>query len=135
VPAAPTPQMIERIKVAESRMPELILAQAEMQRAGNEQQRLSNELLRSAMDKGPLWTWAWLYVWQYVLMFFWFWTLIAVHLANAAMRLSGGSAMPVPSVTDLLALTGAYLALHMGGHTVLELMRGKWGRNADAKTE
>ena len=62
-------------------MPDLLLAEAEKMRVGNEQQALTNQLLRDAMGKGPLWTWAWLYVWQYVLMFFWFWTLIGVDQA------------------------------------------------------
>lgn len=122
---------VTKVREAEAKMPDLLLAEAEKMRAGNEQQQLTNELLREAMGKGPLWTWAWLYVWQYVLMFLWFWTLIGVHLANAGMRLLEGAstvAMPAPAVPDMLALTGLYLGLHMGGHTVLELMRGKWGR-------
>ena len=48
-----------------------------------------------------------------------------VHLVNAVARLLGGSnPLPAPDLTILMTLTGAYLALHMGGHTVLELMRG-----------
>lgn len=122
---------VAKVREAEAKMPDLLLAEAEKMHAGNEQQQLTNELLREAMGKGPLWTWAWLYVWQYVLMFLWFWTLIGVHLANAGMRLLEGAstvAMPAPAVPDMLALTGLYLGLHMGGHTVLQLMRGKWGR-------
>lgn len=125
---------VTKVRAAEANMPDLLLAEAEKMRAGNEQQRLSNELLKEAMGKGPLWTWAWLYVWQYVLMFLWMWTLIGVHLANAGMRLLEGAstvAMPAPAVPDMLALTGLYLGLHMGGHTVLELMRGRWGRGGD----
>jgi len=121
-----------KVAAAEATMPDLLLAQAELQRAHNDQQKQSNELLLAAMNKGPLWTWAWLYVWQYFLMFAWAWTLVLVHLANAGMRLAGlAEPLPAPEVGDLLALTGAYLSLHMGGHTVLELMRGKWGRSEE----
>lgn len=130
---APTPAVAAQVAQAEAKMPDVLLAEAEKMRAGNQQQMQSNELLKAAMDKGPLWTWAWLYVWQYVLMFFWFWTLIGVYFGNAALRLAGtAGAMPAPSIVDLLTLTGLYLGLHMGGHTVLELMRG---RSADAEKD
>ena len=125
---------VAKVQAAEAKMPELLLAQAEVMRRGNEQQALTNQLQRDAMSKGPLWTWAWLYVWQYVLMFLWVWALILVHLVNAGVRILGSadaavaSVMPAPAVPDMLALTTLYLGLHMGGHTVLELMRGKWGR-------
>jgi hypothetical protein len=118
-----------RIAEAEANMPDLLLAQTELQRARNAQQEKSNELLMAAMAKGPLWTWAWLYLWQYFLMAVWGWTLVVVHLANAGLRLAGQlEPLPAPGIADLLTLTGLYLSLHMGGHTVLELMRNKWGR-------
>ena len=127
----PGNQPVQRkVAEAEARMPDLLLAQAEMQRAGNEQQKMTNELLLAAQRDGkPTWTWAWLYAWQWFLMFLWAWTLVLVHLANAGLRLAGdANGLPAPSIPDLLTLTTLYLGLHMGGHTVLELMRGKWGR-------
>lgn len=125
-----------KVMEAEARMPDLLLAQAELQRAGNDQQRLTNELLLSAQNSKPGWAWAWLYVWQWFLMAVWGWTLVAVHLANAGLRLAGDAhGLPVPPIAELLTLTGGYLGLHMGGHTVLEMMRGNWGRREEKRIE
>lgn len=119
-----------KVAAAEAEMPDLLLAQAELQRAANVQQQQSNALLLAAMDKGPPWTWSWLYAWQWFLMFLWAWTLVLVYLANAALRLTGdGAGLPAPDIASLLTLTGLYLSLHMGGHTILELMRGKQGND------
>lgn len=132
-----TQTVARKVAEAEARMPELLLAHAELQRARNEQQKMTNELLLAAQRDGkPAWTWGWLYAWQWFLMFLWAWTLVLVHLANAGLRLTGdANGLPAPSIPDMLTLTTLYLGLHMGGHTVLELMRGKWGRTDEKGIE
>lgn len=111
------------VRWAEGAVAPQLLEQAAVWREANEQQRMTNELLAAELkDGGP--AGAWLWIWQYFLMFVWGWALILVHLVNAVLRLIGGTQLPAVDLTILMTLTGAYLALHMGGHTVLELMRG-----------
>lgn len=64
---------------------------------------------------------AWRWGWMYLLGFFWLWTLIIVPLVNAIVK----SAIEVPPFEILLTLTGWFIALYMGGHTIKEL-----GKNA-----
>jgi hypothetical protein len=136
VRANPNEATVAKVVAVEERMPELILAQAERMRAGNDQQRLTNELLLSQQQAGG-WKSNWLYAWQWFLMLCWCWTLLLVHILNAALRLAAGDAagLPAPEVGNLLTLTTLYLGLHMGGHTVLELVRNKWGGAFGAKAE
>jgi hypothetical protein len=70
----------------------------------------------------PSWHKAWRPGWMYLLGFLWLWNLVLLHVANAIWKI----ALPPLPTTDLLALTGMFLALYMGGHTVLRLM-GKAG--------
>lgn len=70
----------------------------------------------------PTWHRAWRPGWMYLLGFLWLWNLVLLHVANAIWKVS----LPPLPTTDLLALTGMFLALYMGGHTVLRLM-GKAG--------
>lgn len=123
------PVVAERVAQAEARMDQLILAQAELQRAGNEQQAKTNELLLAPLEADkPTWTWSWLYAWQWFLMAIWAWTLVLVHVANAGLRLAGDSGgLAAPDVPQLLTLTTLYLGLHMGGHAVLEIVRNGFG--------
>ena len=118
-----------KVNVAEASMAAQMLAFAEMQKQGNEQQRMTNELLM-AQAKTPGWRSDWLYYWQYFLLAAWAWTIFIVHILNAAIRLTSGASaaaavsLPAPDLGVLVTLTGLYLGLHMGGHTVLELVRG-----------
>ena len=126
--AADDPQRARNaVAYAEMLTAEQLVGLAEVMRAGNEQQRQTNELLQAQL-KAPGWRSDWLFVWQWLLMAFWAWTIALVHIANAAIRIATGTAdwagLPAPDVAMLTTLTGMYLALHMGGHTVLELMRG-----------
>jgi hypothetical protein len=122
------------VAYAEKDFAPMLLAQAEVLKAANEQQRMTNELLEAQVKQGGL-AGAWLWIWQYFLMGVWAWALLVVHILNATIRVFGGAAaaaLPAPDLTILMTLTGAYLALHMGGHTVLELMRGgAFGKGGD----
>lgn len=116
----------EAVGYAEADFAPRLLAYAEVLKAANEQQRQTNDLLNSEQEQGGLAA-AWLWLWQYLLMALWSWAIVFVHLVNAAARAVGGAGvvpLPSPDLAILMTLTGAYLALHMGGHTVLELMRG-----------
>jgi hypothetical protein len=140
--AADTPAEAKaKVKVAEADMAAVYLAEAEKMRAGNEQQRLTNELLQSQM-KQPGWRSDWLYAWQWFLLFAWAWMIVLVPVLNAILRIiasrastdlsTGQVSLEAPSIWSpdlgvMVTLTGLYLGLHMGGHTVLELVRNKWG--------
>ena len=78
--------------------------------------------LAQAMQADPAWMRAWRPGWMYLLGFLWLWNLVLLHVCNALWKI----ALPPLPTTDLLALTGMFLALYMGGHTVLRLM-GKAG--------
>lgn len=123
VQAADPKQAEGLVRWAEGAIAQDLLAEAEVWKAANESQRMANGLLQAQLKEGGA-AGAWLWLWQYFLMAAWAWSLVVVHLVNAGVRLLGGAAIPVPDLTILMTLTGAYLALHMGGHTVLELMRG-----------
>lgn len=85
-----------------------------------ESQRISAELQKAEMDKGPLWTWAWRPAWMYLLGVFWIWAIIIAPLANAY-----AIAIPMTDVGSLFGLTGAYLALYMGGHTIKKVAENR----------
>lgn len=59
---------------------------------------------------------------MYLLGFLWLWNLVILHVANAAWKI----ALPPLDTANLLALTGLFLSLYMGGHTVLRAL-GKTG--------
>lgn len=109
---------------AESQVAPRLLAEAQVWKESAAQQQATNELLMAEQKEGgPAAAWLWL--WQYVLIGFWTWSILLVPLGNALLRIAGQpAALVAPDLTILMTLTGAYLALHMGGHTVLELMRG-----------
>jgi hypothetical protein len=86
-----------------------------------EQQQEANRLMLAEMDKGGTWTWAWRPFWMWLLAGFWTYALVLQPLVNAV---SGGGVAAVP-FDMLTTLTGAYLALYMGGHTVKTVFGGK----------
>lgn len=121
------------VAYAEANMSDKLLAEAERWKQANVQQAQTHELLKAQLAEGGLAS-SWLWVWQWVLMGLWVWAFLLVHIANALIRMLGGATvLPDLDLTVLVTLTGMYLALHMGGHTVLELMRGgvfqKAGKN------
>ncbi|QXN68028.1 holin [Microcystis phage Mwe-Yong1] len=133
--ALPKPELTRIVASVEGRTAELVLAEAKKLEAANEQQRLTNELLLAG-DKPAN---RWLVVWQYLFMAFWGWTIFLAPVANAVLRLVSGSAeapqLALVDVGVLMTLTSLYLGLHMGGHTVLEMVRNKWGGAFGRKDE
>lgn len=77
-----------------------------------EQQHMSEILARE--DKGPWWQHAWRPAMMWLIGFLWFNQMFLVPvIINGIMARSVG----VPPFEALIALTGAYMTLYMGGHT------------------
>lgn len=113
--AAETPgRVIEAMREVERATPEILAAY-------DRDLQLQLAALEAEQDE-PTWHKAWRPGWMYLLGFLWLWNLVLLHVANAIWKI----ALPPLPTTDLLALTGMFLALYMGGHTVLRLM-GKAG--------
>ena len=113
--AATTPgKVIEAMREVERASPELLAAYDR-----DLQLQLAN--LEAEKDD-PAWMRAWRPGWMYLLGFLWLWNLVILHVANAVWKI----ALPPLPTTDLLALTGLFLSLYMGGHTVLRAL-GKAG--------
>lgn len=129
---AESPQKAEAgVLLAEARLADELAAQAEIMRQANAQQQMTNQLLLE-QAKAPGWRSDWLYAWQWFLLFIWGWSLVLAPLLNAVAGGAGATlALPTPDLGILVTLTGLYLGLHMGGHTVLELMRGGTFKRGD----
>lgn len=113
--AAETPgRVIDAMREVERVSPEILAAY-------DRDLQLQLAALEAEQDE-PTWHKAWRPGWMYLLGFLWLWNLVLLHVANAVWKI----ALPPLPTTDLLALTGMFLALYMGGHTVLRLM-GKAG--------
>lgn len=107
-------RVIDALREVERAAPELLAAY---------DRDLQLQLAMLQAEQGePTWHKAWRPGWMYLLGFLWLWNLVLLHICNAIWKI----ALPPLPTTDLLALTGMFLALYMGGHTVLRLM-GKAG--------
>lgn len=112
LPSLPADELGAAVQAAEPVAAELVLAEVE-------QQREANRLMLAEMDKeGGTWTWAWRPAWMWLLGFLWTYALVLRPLVNAAV----GAAIEAVDVSMLMTLTGAYLALYMGGHTAKRIM-------------
>lgn len=111
--SVPSETITAAVQATEAETPELI---AEWVKS----QQLSNELQLAEMAKEQTWTWAWRPAWMWFLGFLWLWLIVMVPLANA---FTGSTISSIDTAT-LMALTGAYLALYMGGHTVKSVLGG-----------
>ena len=100
------------VKATESEAPEIMVQWVASQ-------KLSNDLQLAEMSKEGTWTWAWRPAWMWFLGFLWLWMIVLVPLANAAFK----AGLVTVDAGTLFSLTGAYLALYMGGHTAKEI----WG--------
>jgi len=77
-------------------------------------QRLSVDLQRAEMTAEPAWTWAWRPAWMWMLALIWLYAFLLRPIANA----TTGASIEAVDLSMLMTLTGAYLALYMGGHTI-----------------
>ncbi|QYK42850.1 MAG: hypothetical protein KF887_07040 [Paracoccaceae bacterium] len=73
----------------------------------------------------PLWARAWRPAGMYLLGFLWLWNIVLLHVANAIWRI----ALPPMPFEHLIQISGLYMGLYMGGHTVKDLA-AKWGAKA-----
>lgn len=117
LPNAPTATLeaaVEKVDEAAYLSPELMAAYVESQ-------RLSVDLMKTEISAEPSWTWAWRPGWMYLLGLLWLYALLLRPISNAAF----GAAIEPVDLYVLMTLTGMYLGLYMGGHTVKDAM-AKW---------
>ncbi|TKD12911.1 hypothetical protein FBT96_20010 [Rhodobacter capsulatus] len=101
------------LQTVEDRSPELIALYA----AGLELQKA--QLAADAAE--PRWMRAWRPAGMYLLGLFWIWSVIIVHVINGA----AGTALPPVPLDQLVQISGLYMGLYMGGHTIKDAMT-KW---------
>ena len=77
--------------------------------------------LMQAEMSGPAWVSAWRPAGMYLLGFLWLWNTVILHVANAIWKI----ALPPMPFEQLIQLSGLYMGLYMGGHTVKDVV-GKW---------
>jgi hypothetical protein len=107
-------RVIEAMRDVERMAPEMITLYA---------QGLEYQMAVLEAEKGePLWVRAWRPGWMYLLGLFWLWNVVILHLANAVWKI----ALPPAPWDVLMSLTGVFMALYMGGHTLKDVAT-KWG--------
>lgn len=74
-----------------------------------------------AEQEGPVWASAWRPAGMYLIGFLWLWNSVLLHIANAIWKI----ALPAMPFGDLIQLSGLYMGLYMGGHTVKDVV-AKW---------
>ena len=108
--ARDNPEVVEAaMREVEETAPEMI----QLYTAGVEGQFA---LLQSE-QRDPAWKSAWRAGWMYLLGVLWVWNIIVLHLINAIWKW----ALPPVEFTVLLQLTGLFMALYMGGHTLKDI--------------
>lgn len=108
------PQSVERLRQYEADHAEefALLAQ--------EQRHMRDILARE--DKGPFWQHAWRPAMMWLIGFLWLNNLFLTPLLfNAILKLN----VPLAPLDALIALSGLYMSLYLGGHTVLRALRDK----------
>ncbi|PVE56315.1 hypothetical protein [Rhizobium rhizogenes] len=110
IPAASEEELNDAVSDIEVQMPELIAVY---------QQGLAGQfaLLQAEQAEG-FWPSAWRWGWMYLLAFFWICALLIFPIARAF-----GSTLETMDIATLMTLTGWFIGLYMGGHTVKELGR------------
>lgn len=107
---ATTPgRVIEAMKAVEMEGPDMVgvyLEEAETRAA-----------MLAAEEDEPLWVRAWRPLGMYGLGFLWIWNIVLLHLANAIFKI----ALPPVDFNILIQISGLYMGLYMGGHTVKDL--------------
>ncbi|WP_172298319.1 hypothetical protein [Pseudoruegeria sp. HB172150] len=103
----------EAIQAVEPQVPELI----DLYSKGLEYQLA----VLQAEGDGPAWTWKWRPLMMYLIGFLWFWHFIGAYVVTVV----SGAALPPGDPVLLFKLTGIYMGLYMGGHTLKDVV-GKW---------
>lgn len=120
LPDLPAPEIDAAVKAVEDEAPDLLVQ-------WNLQQKQTHDQFRAEMDKGPFWSWAWRPAGMYMLGFFWALYVFLYPCLNLFLRLFGASEQlqTTVGVADLLAISGGFITLYMGGYTVLRGVE-KW---------
>lgn len=120
LPDLAAPDLEAAIVKTEAEAPELLVQ-------WNIQQKQTHDLLRAEMDKGPFWSWAWRPAGMYLIGFFWTLYVFLYPCLNLFLRLFGASEQlqTIVDVATLLAVSGGFITLYMGGYTVLRGVE-KW---------
>lgn len=106
-------KVIDALKEAEKQAADLVqLYVVEAQNAA---------ALAAAESTEPLWMRAWRPAGMYMIGFLWIWNVVLLHVANAIWRI----ALPPVPFDNLIQLSGLYMGLYMGGHTVKDIA-SKW---------
>lgn len=108
--AAPVSKIEEAVREVEAEAPEMIA----LYEAGLKGQF---ELLQAELQEG-FWQSAWRWGWMYLLAFLW----VCAFLLFPVLKAFGIALDPIDSAT-LMTLTGWFISLYMGGHTVKEIGR------------
>lgn len=103
--------VIDAMREVERAAPELI-------EAYDRDLQLQLATLAAEQDE-PVWMRAWRPAGMYLLGFLWLWNSVLLHVANAIWK----TALPPMPFTDLIQLSGLYMALYMGGHTVKDVVK------------
>jgi len=106
-------RVIDAMREVEKMTPELVALYA----AGVEKQFALIESERAE----PLWVRAWRPLGMYALGLLWLWNIILLHVANAIWKI----ALPPTDHAVLIQISGLYMGLYMGGHTVKDIA-DKW---------
>lgn len=107
-------RVIEAMREVEKITPELVALYAH---------EVQYQLARmKAEETEPYWMRAWRPGMMYLLGFFWAWNIVILHVANAIWKI----ALPPAPWDILITLTGMFMGLYMGGHTLLRAL-GKAG--------
>lgn len=107
-------QIIDAMRQVEAMSPEIVALYA----AGVQGQFA---LLQAEQAEGG-WKAAWRPAGMYLLGFFWLWNVVLLHVANAVWKI----ALPPVPFDQLLQVSGLYMGLYMGGHTLKDVA-AKWG--------
>lgn len=108
------PAVVTRaLREVEERSPELIALYA----SGLELQRAQ----LAAEETEPLWMRAWRPGGMYMIGLLWLWNVIVLHVCNAIWK----TALPQMPFEQLVQLSGLYMGLYMGGHTIKDAVQ-KW---------
>ena len=104
-------RVIEAMRAVEASTPDMIAAY-------DRDLQLQLATLEAEQDE-PVWMRAWRPAGMYLLGFLWLWNSVLLHVANAIWM----TALPPMPFTDLIQLSGLYMALYMGGHTVKDVVK------------
>lgn len=106
-------RVIDAMRQVEAAAPDMIAAY-------DKDMQLQLAALAAEQDD-PTWMRAWRPAGMYLLGFLWLWNAVLLHISNAIWKI----ALPPMPFDQLIQLSGLYMGLYMGGHTVKDVM-AKW---------